>query len=186
MQRVEARRPAALLQRAALMLAAHQQFAVDRARRRKSGGDVGEAAGHVVAGAAVEARLAPLPVRDMDDLDADAVPFPLGGIIGEVDALALQPMREHERAEHRHVGGRRAVAAPLAPGENLRIGRGEAVPHLLDMVDVERERLRERGLGESRRDADAQGPGRHLEQREPLLRVQPVEHAGERAGRIRA
>ena len=50
--------------------------------------------------------------------------------------------------------------ARLGPVEQRRIRRRDAVPHLFDRIDVEVERLRERGLGEPRGDADAQAAGR--------------------------
>ena len=49
----------------------------------------------------------PVRTHDMDQLDADTVPLPLRGVLGQVDAQILQRVRQHERAEHRHVGGRR-------------------------------------------------------------------------------
>src|SRR3546814_12978014 len=78
---------------------------------------VGEAAGDVVPGAAVEAGFA----GRADDLDADAVPFPFGGIVGEVDAFRLQRVGEHEGAEEgraRRVG---TVRLPLS-SEERRVG----------------------------------------------------------------
>ena len=75
----------------------------------------GKRAGDVVAGARVEPRLA----AGVDQLHADAVPFPLGDVVGEVEHRVLERVGEHERAEQRHrlgVGRRRAVGGP---GEQL-------------------------------------------------------------------
>ena len=98
----------------ALDVALHQQFAVDHAVAAERRGDVGKAAGDVVAGAAVEPGLA----RDADDLDADPVPFPLGGIIVHRHARLVERVGEHERAEHRHVARGRLLALALGPGED--------------------------------------------------------------------
>ena len=137
---------------AALEGALDEQFAVEHALAGERLGDVGEAAGDVVAGAAVEPGLA----AGMDELDADPVPFPLGGIIVHRDAQILERMGEHERPEHRHVLGGRLGAAPLGPGEDRQIRRADAVPDLLDRIDVEPERLRQSDLGEPGRNADPQ------------------------------
>ena len=80
--------------------------------------------------------------------------------------------------------GRVLRAARLRPVEQRRIRRRDAVPHLFDRIDVEVERLRERGLGEPRGDADAQAAGRQLQQREPLILVHRIEHRGKRGGRF--
>ena len=176
LQRIEARRAATLVQRAALRLALHEQLAIHRAGLGKGRGDIGERPRHVVAGPAIEPRL----TRDMDDVHANPVPFPLGGIIGEIDAQVLQRMCQHERPEHRHVGCRRLAPASLDPVEQRRIRRLDPVPHLLHRLDIDAERIRQRLLGQPRGDADAQAAGRHLEQGEPLLGVELVEHARQR------
>src|SRR3546814_1108728 len=63
--------------RPALMAAAHQQFAVQYRRYIDRGDDFGETCRNIVARARIEPRL----TAGMDDLHADAVPFPLGGIV---------------------------------------------------------------------------------------------------------
>src|SRR5207253_4289327 len=100
LERVEARR-AARLQRAALRLALHQQFAVEHALAGEGLRDVGKAAGNVVAGPAVEPGLA----AGMDELDADPVPFPFGEIIVQRDLRLLERVGEHEWAEDRDIPG---------------------------------------------------------------------------------
>ena len=56
----------------------------------------------------------------MDELDADPVPFPLGRIIVERDLRFLQRVREHERAEYRHVASGRLLGAALRPNRTAR------------------------------------------------------------------
>src|SRR3546814_5007423 len=63
------------------MAAAHQQFAVQYRRYIDRGDDFGETCRNIVARARIEPRL----TAGMDDLHADAVPFPLGGIVRHVD-----------------------------------------------------------------------------------------------------
>ena len=120
----------------------------------------------------------------MDQLDADSVPFPLGGIIVERDLGLFERVGEHERAEHRHVAHGRLLGAALRPVEQLGERRPQAVPHLLDRLDLEPERVGQRLLGEPRADPDPKRAGRELEQREAARRIEMVEHRGERARRI--
>src|SRR3546814_19443549 len=90
---------------ASLEFALHQQFAVKDGMMAQRLRYVGEAAGDVVPGAAVEAGFA----GRADDLDADAVPFPFGGLVGEVGAFRLQPVGEHEGGAEGRGRGRAAV-----------------------------------------------------------------------------
>ena len=182
LQRVEACRGAAMNVGDALVRSAHQQLAVEHAGRPKRRGDIGEAARNVVAGAAVEPRLS----AGVDQLDADPVPFPLGGIIVERDLGVVERMGEHERAEHRHVADGRLLGAPLRPVEQLGERRLEAVPHLLDRLDLEPERIGQRLLGQPRADPDPKRARRQLEQGEAPRRIEMVEHVGKRARRIEA
>ena len=161
----------------ALGFAAHEQFAVEHALGREGRGDVGKAARNIVPGAAVEPRVA----AGMDQLDADPVPFPFGGIIVEADLRVLDRVGEHERAEHRDVGDQRRLGAALAPVEQFGEGRLEPVPHLLDPLDVEPEGVGQRLLGEPRRNADAQRAGGELEDGVAPRRVEMVEHFLEHA-----
>ena len=66
-------------------------------------------------------------------------------------------------------------APSAAQANSSAIGRGERVPVLLDFLDRDLERLRERGLGEPRRNADAHRAGRQLDQRVAAVGVEPVE-----------
>jgi hypothetical protein len=58
------------------------------------------------------------------------------------------------------------------------------VPHLLDRIDVEPERLRKRRLGEPRADPDPQLAGREFEQCIAAAGVQMVQHLGNRSRRF--
>src|SRR3546814_9804643 len=83
--------------RPALMAAAHQQFAVQYRRYIDRGDDFGETCRNIVARARIEPRL----TAGMDDLHADAVPFPLGGIVRHVDHRLIAGMGEHEGPKKR-------------------------------------------------------------------------------------
>src|SRR5258708_3095635 len=110
-----------------LVRAPHHQFAVQYPGRLERFGDDGEAAGNVIAGAAVETSLA----AGMDELDADPVPLPLGRIVVERYPCFLERVGEHERPEHRHVTRGWLAGTPLGPVEQLGERRLEAVPDLL-------------------------------------------------------
>ena len=86
--------------------------------------------------------------------------------------------------EHRHVARGRLLGAALGPVEQLGEGRPQAVPHLLDRLDLEPERVGQRLLGEPRVDPDAKRAGRQLEQREAARRIEMVEHRRQHARRI--
>ncbi len=144
-----------VVERGDLAVADHQQLAVQRHIRRHRRADVGKGAADLVAGARIE----PLFGAAGDELHADAVPFPFGEIVARVepgDVGILERLRQHQRAEGRQIAdlGRRAPA--LEPIEERLVGRGEAVPDLLDAVELDAAPLGERGLGEPRRDADPQ------------------------------
>ena len=121
----------------------------------------------------------------MDQLNADPVPFPLRRIIRQVDAGLVERMREHERAEHRNVLGGGLLGAALAPVEQLGEWRPQPVPHFLDLLDVEPERVGERLLGQPRRNPDPKRPGGELEDRKPSRGVEMVEHRLEHLGTVR-
>ena len=67
------------------VLARDQKLAVDRAFEIQMLEDVGEGAGNVVAGARIELADALLG----DRLDADAVPFPFGGVVLRIELREL-------------------------------------------------------------------------------------------------
>ena len=58
------------------------------------------------------------------------------------------------------------------------------MPHLLDLLDIEREGVGQRLLGEPRRNADAKRAGGKLQQREAARYVEMVEHLRHFARRI--
>ena len=66
------------------------------------------------------------------------------------------------------------VVAVGGPGEQRFVGRGQAVPVLLDILDRHLERLREGDLGEPAGNADAHRPGGELEQGIAARGVEPV------------
>jgi hypothetical protein len=165
----------------ALRLPLHQQFAVEHAFLVERLRHVRKTAGDVVTGPAVQPRGA----RDAHQLHADAVPFPFRGIIGQADRLLrqrppLQRMGEHERPEHRHVARPRLLPAPLRPGEERQIRRPDAVPHFLDRIDIQLERLRQRRLRQPCADPDPQLARSEFEQGIAAARVEMVEHLGNR------
>ena len=94
---------------------------------------------------------------------------------GEVGLV--ERVREHDRAEGGGGGGFGRRAGAGEPGEERDVGRGEAVPELLDLGDVAGAEVGERLLGEAGGDADAQAAGDELEEREAAGGVEPVEQA---------
>ena len=164
----------------ALGRTAHQQFAIEHRACRKGRRDIGKAAADIVAGARVKPRIA----TGMDQLNPDSIPFPFGGIIVEVDPGLVEWMGEHERPEHRNVlgGGLRGTA--LAPIEQLQIWRLQPVPHLLDRLDIDFERIGQRLLGQARRNPDPKCAGGKLEQGIAPRHVEMVEHGGQHRRRV--
>ena len=167
------------------VVAADQQLAVEGGVEVEGVEQVGEGAADVVAGARVE----PAAVGVGGGLDADAVPLPLGGEVGRVEAGELglvERMRQHDRAERGGGGGRRARAGAGQPGEEPDVGGREAVPELLDLGDVAGAEVGERLLGEPRRDADAEAAGDELQEREAARGVEPVEQPLDHLRRLAA
>ena len=171
LQRIEAGRPAFLT---ALNAAAHEQFAVEHRVERQHVEQFGEGRGNIVARARVEPRLA----AGTHELHADAVPFPLRCVIGEVDHRVLERVGEHEGAEGRQVLGIGRGFAMRSPVEQFGVGRLEPMPVLLDLVDRHVESLREGGLRQAARYADAHPAGRQFEQRIATRGIEPVEQPG--------
>ena len=79
----------------------------------------------------------------------------------------------------------RLVGAAFEPGEQLVIGRRQAGPDQLDLLRVLVAERGDRGLGEPRRNADAQGAGDELEQRPAPGLVEHVEPARELRRQLR-
>ena len=168
LQGVEAGRAACLT---ALMAAAYQQFSVQHGGNVQRCSHFWKSAGNVVAGTGIEPAF---PV-DVDQLHADAVPFPLGGIVGHVDGAVLQRVGQHEGAEQRQVlgaGCRAAVDGPIKQGG---IGRGLAVPMLFHIINGNIEGLGKGHLGQPRRNPDPHGPGRQFQQGIAAIGIEPVE-----------
>ena len=165
-----------------------QQFAVDRALEAQRVEQIGEALGDVLAGARIKPALAGAVMRAGGRLDADAVPFPLGDEVRRIERGKigfLDRMRQHRRAERRRIAARRLLGAAFEPGEQLRVGRREAGPEQLDLLHVLVAERGGRGLGEPRRDADAQRAGDELEQRPAAGLVERVEPARELRRQLR-
>src|SRR3546814_11314143 len=102
-------------------LAAHEQFAIDHRILIERRDQFGERPADLLAATAVDARLA----APAHDLDTNAIPFPLGGIVGKVDAALLQRTRKHEGAKEGDVGKVGPLRPTLAPREQrcIEIGR---------------------------------------------------------------
>ena len=163
-----------VVERRHLAVAHHQQLAVEHRVEMHAAGDIGKALADVVTRARVEARIA----ARRHDLHADAVPFPFGGKLGQIErrpVLVLQRVRQHQRPEHRRVRDIRLRRTPLQPGEQRLVGRGEAVPHLFHVIHLEARHIGHRRLGEPRRDTDAHGARQQLQQRPPPGRIQRIE-----------
>ena len=120
----------------------------------------------------------------MNELDADAVPLPLGRIVFEADPRIFERVREHEWPKHWHVSCDWWSRLSLCPLEQLGERRLQAVPHLLDRLHFEAERIGQRLLCQPRADTHTQCAGRELEQREAPRGIEMIEHAGKRARSI--
>src|SRR5258705_12115719 len=127
LERVEAGRGAAVDIGDTLRFAANEEFAVEHTLGAKGFGDVRKTARNVIARTAVEPGLA----AGVDELDANAVPLPLGGIVIERYLGRVERMGEHERPEHRHVSRRWLLGAAFGPVEQLGERRAKSMPHFL-------------------------------------------------------
>ena len=172
LQCVEARRAAL---GAALDIAADQQFAVEHRGEGEHVEQFGEGRRNIVARTGIDPGLVARPHQ----LDADTVPFPFCGVVGEIDHRFLQRMRQHEGAEGREivdVGGRFAASGPA---EQLVVGCIEPMPIFLHLFDRYVEGLRKGGLCQPRRHADPHAARRQLEQRIAARGIEPVEQERE-------
>src|SRR3546814_13338557 len=134
-----------------VVAAAHQKFAVQSRRYVDVGDDLRETCRNIVARARIEPRL----TTGMDDLHANAVPFPFGGIVRHVDHRLIEGMGEHEGPKKWLVASVRRRAAFRCPAEQGAIRWRLPMPIFLDIVDAAAEGLRNSRLGEARRNADA-------------------------------
>ena len=135
----------------------------------------GKARADIVAGARIE----PLLAAARDELHADAVPFPFGEIVARDRARrgrrprAAAPASAGQKVGSSPISG--GGRAAFEPSEQRPVGRREAVPDLLDAIELDAAPFGERGLGEPRRDADPQRAGDELQQRPAAGRVERVE-----------
>src|SRR3546814_20491344 len=100
-------------------LSAHEQFAIDHRILIERRDQFGERPADLLAATAVDARLA----APAHDLDMTAIPFPLGGIVGKVDAALLQRNRKPDGTKEGHDGKAGPRPPPLPPPHNRGIGR---------------------------------------------------------------
>ena len=158
----------------------HQKLAVEHDAGRQACDHIGKGCRNIVAGAREEAPLAALMCR----LHADAVPLPFRHEVLRLDQgqlPVLDLMRQHQRAEGRHRSDIRPRPYAGKPGEQLGIRRAKPVPDLFDLGERHFRPFGERGLGEPRRDADAERSGEELEQRPALGGIEPVQPIGQEA-----
>ena len=129
-----------------------------------------------------------MAVAPARELDADAVPLPLGGERLRLELVeileVLDRVREHRRAERRRIAALGPLASSLDPGEQPGIGRLQAVPDLLHRVRLVAAERAHRGLGEPRRNADAQVAGHELEECPAPGLVEGVEPVREMARQL--
>jgi hypothetical protein len=154
--------------------AADQQLAVDDAVEADGIDDIGKGGRDVVAGARIDLA----GIAGARQLHADAVPFPLGGVIGRIEPCQialLDRIGEHDGMEDRRRRQRRLAAPALQPGKQALVGRLQPVPECLDLGHVRAAELGQRLLGETGRDADAQRAGRELDEGEAAGGVEAVE-----------
>ena len=157
-----------------LAVAHHQQLAVEHRIEVQSADHVGKALPDIVAGARIQPRLS----AHRHDLHADAVPFPLGRELGEIErgpVAVFQRVRQHQRAEHWRVGHVRLRCAPLQPREQRLVGRRQPVPDLLHVIDLEARHIGDGSLGQPRRHPHPQRAGQQLQQRPSPGRIQRIE-----------
>ena len=165
-------------------IAHDQELAVDGAGQMQRVEEIGKAFGNILAGARIKPRdemTAMLVVRVPGDrLHADAVPFPFRHELRRVEVLQIgivERMRQHRRAERRRIAARRLLGAAFEPGEQLAIGRREAGPDQLDLLRILVGQRGDGGLGQPRRNADAQAAGDELDQRPAAGLVERIEPA---------
>ena len=164
----------------------HQQFAVQHAFEIERFQHIGEAFADIVAGAAVKAALACF----MDGLDADAVPFPFGGVVWGFVFLEIAGRIQRLGQHHGTKATRRISAGFFAPArqplEQIFIRRRLAVPQLFDIGQFHVTQLRQCLLGEAGGNADTQPPGQKLEQRPAAIGVQRIQPAFQQLGHFAA
>ena len=93
-------------------------------------------------------------------------------------------MGQHDRPEGRLDVRLGAAGLAFEPGKQALIGRGEAVPDLLDLDHVHAAEIGERQLGEARGNTDPHAAGDQFEQRPAAGRVEAVEPVGDQSLRL--
>jgi len=127
--------------------------ASSRARRD----EIGKGGRDILARARVEPAHPALGHR----LNADAVPFPLGGMLGRVErgqiaGIGRSGQHDRSKGRARRLHGLRGAA--VEPAKKRRVGRREAVPELENLVRLDAAVTRERCLGELRGAPHAHAP----------------------------
>ncbi len=165
--------------------AANQQFTIHDAFKIDGIEHVGKCARNIVAGAGVEfARLA-----CAGKLHTDAVPFPLGRIIGRVQTIEIAVCNrggQHYRVKD---GGRRQnrpLGLALEPGEKRRVRRRQTVPEGFDFDDVLIREIRQCLPRQPRRNADAKAAGCEFQEGETRGGIEPVEQIAHRSAHFGA
>ena len=113
-----------------------------------------------------------------DRLHANAVPFPFRYELRRIEVLQIgivKRMRQHRRAKRRRIAAFGLLGAAFEPGKKLAIGRHEAGPDQLDLVCIFVGQRGDGGLGQPRRNADAQAAGDELDQRPAAGLVERIE-----------
>ena len=159
---------------------AHHQLPVDHPFEGQRPHQVGKGRGDVLSRAGIEPRLSLFPHR----LDPHPVPLPLRGEQVGRDRLELgllvEGVGQHGGTEAARGVRRRAGAAALQPGEQVRVGRGEAVPQLLQIAEDHGSGLgngqhQHRLPGQAHRQPHPQPAGDQLQQRPAPVGVQGVQ-----------
>ena len=150
---------------------------------------IGKALGDVLAGARIEPRDR-LPSRVAPATACTRMPSHFHSAMKSAGSSAARSASSIACASIAGRNGagsraRRLLGAAFEPGEQLAVGRREAGPEHLDLVGVLAAERGGRGLGEPRRDADAQAAGDQLEQRPAAGLVERVEPARELRGQLR-
>ena len=171
-------------------LAHDQKFAVDGAGEAQGVEQIGKALGDVFAGARIKPRDPSCrPCRAATACTRMPSHFHSAMKSAGIEpgkSLVVERMRQHRRPERRRIAARRFFRAAFEPGEQIAIGRRKPGPDQLDLLRVLAAERRGRGLGEPRRDADAQSAGDELDQRPAPGLVERIEPARQLLPAVRA
>ncbi len=123
-----------VIEGAVIVAAPDDQFAVEHGGKVQVFQSIWKRCTDLVAGPREDGA----PGRPIDQLDADTVVFPLRGIGFRCDqavVLLLQCVGQHDRREGQVFVHGGDIRPPLQPGEQVLIGRAQAVPYSLDGFD---------------------------------------------------